>query len=72
MTQDTDVNDSSGIERGPRLLAWWEDYYGRQYQFLQDGDWFGLRSRDSADEEWVYSGTWVADNERYGPADTEQ
>jgi len=58
---------STGLpKRGPRLLAWWEDSYGRTYQFVQQDDYFALRSQDEGSNEWIYSGSWISDTEQYG------
>lgn len=54
---------------GPRLLAWWEGRYGRMYQFVQEDDYFALRSKDEGDDEWIYSGTWISHSDKYGCVD---
>lgn len=43
-------------ETGPKLLAWWRDEYGQDWQFLKDGRWYGVRCRDESG--WSYLGSW--------------
>jgi hypothetical protein len=46
------------------------DDHGRVYQFVQQDDYFALRSKDEGSDEWIYSGTWMAGSDRYGPTHT--
>jgi len=55
---------NNGTERGPSLLAWWEDEFGRPWQFIQKSDWFAVRYRKEG--EWRYLGDWISYSDKHG------